>query len=200
MELHAFTLLCGLGAVTGCAHINQPGRLLWLWGLMLLLGLVLFSPLTLLPFAHPQVATQPSHTALLLVLAAAWLLRSARPWAAVALGGLLGAQWITALLAVGYPLVFALGFPLSVSALTLGLSLQRRGFRNAALLQEALVMLLGVALVIALVPELIAGWRSATALQGIDAGADTATAGGGSVLVTVLCVLLGILYARWKYK
>jgi hypothetical protein len=201
MELHAFALLCGIATVTCCAHIASVALDGWRWLVMVLLSLFILSPLAgLLPSVAP-LSVQPSHAALLIALAAMSLLRRRSAKMALTWGGLVTAMWISALLTAGYPMVIAFTWPLAGAAITQALSLRCSGFRSEALLQEALVVLLVIALTVALVPELLAGWRSASALQGIDAAPVSApVAGLGAISVATVCVVLGILYTGWKYK
>lgn len=202
MELHAFALLCGIATVTCCAHINSHSSEGWRWLLTMVLGLALLPPFALLLPNVVPLAMQASHAALLIALAAMSLLR--RPSAHMALyyGGFLTALWISTLLTAAYPLLLAVLLPLAAALTTQLLALYRPGFRSESLLQEALIVLLMISLPVALVPELIAGWRSATALQGIDPATVAAplVSGVGAVTVAVMCVLFGILYTRWKYK
>lgn len=205
MTAPMYALLCSLAAAIFSAHIAAPRQALWSV-IGLLIAVLLFSPFTPLPsfvplpYSTPLIAVLPSQTALLMALASAWLLRKPSIRVALVLGGLLTALWIDALALSGVPYIAAVFVAIAFVLLTLVLACKRAGFVSAALLSEAKVLLLLIALAGALLPEIIAGWRSASALQDLDADAATDPMTYNSVLFAAFCVLLGIVYKKWRYR
>ena len=107
--------------------------------------------------------------------------------------GVFGALWATFLRTQGAPLVVAW----SIAAALLGIAAvasRRPGFAGQSMREEALLLVCCFGLVVALAPELVAGWHSAAALNAVSVpsraiegwvllvGAASIVAGGLTVL------------------
>jgi len=114
--------------------------------------------------------------------------------------GLLAGIWLQTLLALRYPFPLAAVLVFGSAACALTGSVRRPGFRSPELLKEAFLLLGCSALVLALLPELLQGWNSALALQGVDAGAESGASGIEVLWITVVFVVLGMGRAAWKYR
>ena len=138
---------------------------------------------------------------MVLALAAFLKLHKTRlaPQAAV-FGGMLAAFWIDMLIRQGYPVVPVMAMVTGFALVAFLGSVYRSGFVSPPVLDEALIIILLMALFVAIIPDAISGWQSATSLQGIGAGRETQAGNPVVILLTISFVLLGSLYAGWKYR
>ena len=200
MSQQLFALLCGLGTVgfTACADRGKQG-IYWLAGFVGLF--VLIRPLGIFPFNNGLLAVNPTQIAMVLALAAFLKLQKTHliPHAAV-FGGMLAAFWIDMLIRQGYPTVPVITMVTGVALLAFLGSVYRSGFVSPPVLDEALIIILLMALFVAIIPDAISGWQSATSLQGIDAGQGAQTGNPGVLLLIFSFVILGSLYAGWKNR
>lgn len=201
MTLQAFALLCALTTLASAGTVTQRAQLGWI-GVGALGGIVLLLPaLPGLPFA-PLLAFEPAQVALLLVLFALARLRGGiGPRTGLVTGGVMAVVWLQALRAVGWPLFAALPFvaTATASAALLGL---KKSFAPAQLQDDASIVVLAGGLLVALVPDIVAGWNSAQVLQG---AADGAAASSAAPVFWVAAgfVVLGAVFAyvrsrRWS--
>jgi hypothetical protein len=134
------------------------------------------------------------------VAAALMLLRPAWPRVALACAAACAALWAAVLQQQGLALPLALGIagaaPLAASLL----ARRRARFAPPALRDEALVLVGACALILAVAPGLIAGWRSAVALQATPLGADAAPAAPWPFAVAAACIALGGVYSVWRRR
>lgn len=198
METQAFALLCALGNVTFIATANRPQQAgPWLMGC--LLGLFLVNPGWLgLPLA-PLLAVEPTQTALLIfLLAFARIRKPSLGWPLQFGAGLLAALWMLALVTQGYPEPLVGVQMVAVSLVTWFAVLRRPRFRTPQLLEDALLIVMAVALALAVVPEVLTGWRAAVGLQAAGMGEAEETGNYAVLVVAAGFGLLGIVYAKWK--
>lgn len=202
MTLQAFALLCALTTLASVGAALRPAQLAWS-AAGAIAGIVLLVPgLLALPFA-PLLAFEPPQVALLLVLYALARLRGGiGPRTGFVIGGILAIVWLQALRAVGWPLFAAMPFVFVVTALAALLGLRKKHFVTAQLQDEVSIVVLTAGLLVALVPEIVAGWNSAQALQGA-AGDAKALPAAPVVWVAAGFVVLGAVFAyvrsrRWS--
>ncbi|HTQ99056.1 MAG TPA: hypothetical protein VMH83_03660 [Candidatus Acidoferrum sp.] len=200
MTAHAHALLCGLSAVAFAAGVaGWRGVLHWLLGLVF--GLLLFAPWLSLNLSLLPVMLPPTQAALLLALALLWQLWRPRAGVAAMLAGVMTAWWMLALDALGLPSATSFIVPCVSVMATLWLACRRGTFAAAELRTEAFMLLLPLAFAVATLPDLVDGWRSAAALQGMDGAAQaTVNAGWSGLMVAVIALLSGFLYRGWKYR
>ena len=142
-------------------------------------------------------------TALGFCVAAAAITTLARPqwWLLPPLAaGVTAAAWTSILEAQGLPWLPAALVATSVLAAAVGFAVRRSGFTSAELRDEALVLVALFALLLALVPDVVGGWRSAVVLKAeplTAAGPDVGPWLGAAVVATVL---FGGAYSLWKRR
>ncbi|MGV3591181.1 MAG: hypothetical protein ACO1PZ_05785 [Gammaproteobacteria bacterium] len=201
MTLQAFALLCSLTTLASAATVAQHAQLGWI-AAGAIGGIVLLLPALLgLPFA-PLLAFEPAQVALLLVLFALARLRGGiGPRTELVIGGVMAVVWLQALRAVGWPLIAALPFVVAATASAAFLGL-KKNFAPAQLQDDASIVVLAGGLLVALVPDIVAGWNSAQALQGAADGAGASSA-APVLWVAAGFVVLGAVFAyvrnrRWS--
>jgi len=190
--LHAVGLLCGLAAVSFAAL--EPGR--WQTSLALLVGFV-----SALAWFGP--ARFPDPTWLGVAVAAAAILSLARPrWSLVtiACGGAMAGIWVAVLQAQGLPSVLAVALGAVVPTVCAVLAALRPGFSSTAMQEESLLLVVGFALLLAVVPAIAMGWQSAIALKAVPLGTDVSSANAWILTLVLACVVTGGLYSVWKHK
>ncbi|MGV3590960.1 MAG: hypothetical protein ACO1PZ_04670, partial [Gammaproteobacteria bacterium] len=117
------------------------------------------------------------------------------------IGGMLAVVWLQALRAVGWPLFAALPFVCAATACAALLG-AKKGFVTAQLQDDASIVVLAGGLLVALVPDVMAGWNSAQVLQGAADGASASSA-APVLWVAAGFVVLGAVFAfvrsrRWS--
>ena len=134
------------------------------------------------------------------VLAGAALFRP-RWWLATAFGaGALGGVWVSVLRAQGLPLAPALLLAAAVPAAALLLRTRRPKFAPSVLREEALLLVGGLGLVVALGPRLVAGIKSADAFAAQPLSGEQNAGVGWLAAFVAACVVLGALYSLWKRR
>ncbi|MES1255234.1 MAG: hypothetical protein ABUS56_06495 [Acidobacteriota bacterium] len=198
----ALWLLCSLGATVFAAAASAR----WLAWLLIALGFVAASTLSA---AVPDASVAGSVAAL---VATALLARAdagrllgglVMPAAAVCAGVL--AAWSGALLhANGVPRAGALAVGAAWPTLSACLVATRRDFAPQAIREEALLLVSGAGLGVAMVPHLVEGWRSAVALN-VQPLADGAVLAVPAWTLLVVTGALGVggmsaLFSRWRSR
>jgi hypothetical protein len=197
MDLNGAGLLYGLGAVLTLAWLRRAAELRW-WLPGWVLGLLLLCPWF---SGSPLLQIPPAQGTLLVSFGmGVLLLRTPRQVPVLLSAGVLSAAWSSTLL----PLLSigpALLLPFALMLATAALQLRSKQFCPPALRQEACLLLLVLGLVAGLVPDILSGWSSATALQASD-GADEQVRQSLRVplLLSTAAVILGLLYTRWRYR
>lgn len=197
------TLLCAVAAVTFCAGAN--GRISLIPATVgYILATFLFLTPPLLPslsFPSFSLVVQPTQLAVVLAMVAGYgLLSPHRSRVLMAFGGIAAAYWTAMLAGQGIPLALAIAGPVLVSFASALCTLCRPGFASPQLRDEALVIVMVLALAQAIVPTVMDAWRSAAVFQ--DA-ALTHDNGRETLLVLTLMALffvLGALYQGWILK
>lgn len=202
MSLQAFVMLCALTTLASAGAALRLVHLAWIAAGAIAGAVLLMPGLLALPFA-PLLAFEPAQVALLLVLYALARLRSGIGLrTGLVIGGVLAIVWLQALRAVGWPLFAAVPFVFVVTALAALLGLRKKNFVTAQLQDDISIVVLAGGLLVALVPEIVAGWNSAQALQGAAGEANAASA-APVVWVAAGFVVLGAVFAyvrsrRWS--
>jgi hypothetical protein len=196
MATQLFPLLCGFATVIFAASTRQLGQgLYWLAG-FLLAGFLVGA------WSGPNIGyllLDPAQVATVLVLAALLKFQTSRfDIALLVFSGLIAAIWANSLILSGYPGLPVTAVVVVLSALTVGCSVYRKEFVTEKLLDEALLILLLMALFIAIVPAAIAGWQSASGLQGLDASQGGTAINGGVLVIVLAFAVLGGVYKKWK--
>jgi hypothetical protein len=200
MDLNGAGLLYGLGAVLALAWLRRATELRW-WLLGWVAGLLVLCPWPGATPRPPLLQIPPAQGALLVSFGMGLLLlRAPRQIPLLLSAGVLCAAWSSTLL----PLLStgpALTLPLVLALATAALQLRSVQFCPPALRQDACLLLLALGLVAGLVPDILSGWTSATALQAGD-GADEQIRQSLRVplLLSTVAVVLGLLYTRWRYR
>lgn len=197
MDLNAAGLLYALGASLALAWLRRPADLRW-WAVGWLLGLGLFCSWGLRP---PLVQVPTTQGALTMAMGmGVLLLRTPKTWAVLGGAGLLSAAWTSALQAL-YPTALASLLPMALALLTAFLHLRSERFCPPLMRQEACLLLLVLGQVGGLVPDLWQGWNSTAAIRAGDIVDDqTRQSIQIPLLLSAASVVLGLLYARWRYR
>ena len=192
VELHAAQVLAALVAAVFAAQC-AGGRAV----LALLLGS--FAGATIV---FSKLGPLDTTTLGFCILAAA-ISALARPrWWLVppAAAGIFAGAWVSILEAQGLPWLPAALAGGCVVLAAVGLAARRRGFTSAELRDEALVLAALFALLLAIGPDVVDGWRSSVALK-----AEPLAAAGPALrpwigALVVGSVLLGGAYSLWKRR
>jgi len=192
LELHALGLLCGLGATSLATWTagSLRGRAVFLAGLLvgtLFLGADRFP-------GPSWIATTT------VVVAALTLWKPAWSVVAVFCGGVLAGLWVSVLQLQGLPFAPALFVAVVLPAVAAYLAVRRTGFATPKLREEALIVLIGFGLAMAIAPEVTAGWRSALELKATPLGAESPGGAGWVFLFGGFCALFGGLYSLWRRR
>lgn len=192
MEIHAAGILFGLAAAvfaTLCAHARRAVAL----ALVLALALALDRRYGL--FAVEPSAFSAAAAAALALMRPRWL-----HVLAPAAAGVSSAAWVSVMQLQGLPWPAAALAASAVALAAVGLAARRPGFATADVRDEALLLVALFALLLAVGPGVVDGWRSAVTLT-----AEPLAAGGPSVgpwlgATVVAAVLLGGAYSLWKRR
>jgi len=193
-----FPLLCGLATVSFTACIKRPAQLFyWLGGLLACLSLTAPWP----GQNSALVLIEPTHIATVSGLAAwAILHKSQRQAAALALGGVFAALWIKALASLGLQWLSAATVVGLVAAIAALGATRIAGFAPRQVRDEALLLVIAVSAFIALVPTAIAAWQTSSGLQAMDSPQHESGSDTGAYILSLAFMVLGGLYAKWKYR
>ena len=192
MELPAFVLLSSLAAVSFSAAATQL-RMLWGWGLALLVTTVLLQ--------RQIVILESAQVAMLIVMAVAICLGFPdHRRLSVVSGGILTAVWLYTLQLTGLPW-FAAGFIAAGAAgLSVLLSCRRPTFCPEPLLLEARLIVLVAALLLAIVPGIISGWSAGLQMQTLYKADETQLTSPLVLILPLLSLAAGALYTQWKNR
>jgi hypothetical protein len=190
VELHAAGILAALAIAVLAAHCAGGAAIV-----ALAVSVVLASA----AFAWAGV---PDVSVLAFCVAAALAVALLRPrWLVLpAAAGICTAAWISILHGQGLPWLPAALVAISVAAAAAGLALRRAGFVSADIRDEAVVLVLCFALLLAFGPDVVDGWRAATALASEPLSAGGTDVGPWLAALVVGCLLLGGMYSLWKRR
>ncbi len=153
----ALLMLCGLGAAIFAT--TAAGRC----GALALLSIGFgASAVWIRPQALPDAAWTSSIVA---GAAAVEVFRRDFRWLAPLCGGALAGLWSALLQIQGLPPSGALTLAAAVPAVSAYLAVRRKTFAPEALRQEAMLAMLALSLAVAIIPEVMSGWRSALVLN-----------------------------------
>ena len=190
----ALLMLCGLGtAIFATTAARKRGALAAL-GLGFATGAVLI---------RPDVLPNASWTGGIVAgVAALQIFRPDVRFLAPLCGGALAAMWSALLQIQGLPPVAALILAGIVPALSAYLSGRREAFAPESLREEAMLALVVTGLVVAMIPEVSAGWRSALALNREEESALAASQflSGWVLVLSAASVVLGGLYSLLRRR
>lgn len=114
--------------------------------------------------------------------------------------GFAAAGWITILEAQGLPWLPSALAPAILLGVAVGLAARRRGFLSAEMHDEALVLVAVFALLLAIGPDVVDGWRSSVALQAEPLAAAGPQVGPWLGALVAAVVLVGAAYTAWKRR
>ncbi|HEU4618957.1 MAG TPA: hypothetical protein VFV10_13030 [Gammaproteobacteria bacterium] len=119
---------------------------------------------------------------------------------AAACAGLAAALWAGVMQVQGLPALPAAAVAALPPAAAALLARRSGRFAPAGLREEALALVVVLGLLVALVPEVVAGWRSASAFGSTPQ--EAARAGGTAWMLAAasLCAVGGALYALWRRR
>ena len=187
MLLHALGLLAALGAATFAT--SATGR--WSrWALPV--GFVV---------AARWLQPDPVWTGGCVALAAAARLANPRlgPLTAVT-AGILAGLWSSVLRSQGLPLVPALGLAAAVPAVSAWMTARRAGFAPRALKEEGAAWMCVLGLLVAVGPDVAAGWRSAIVLNLEPGSGTSAVFEVWVVVLSALSVIVGGVFTLWRRR
>lgn len=193
-ESHAIWMLCGLGAVVWAALPSGAGLVARAAAAAAAFALAVAWALLVAPLGAVGLGSLVAVVGGIHVLTGRW--HSVAP----ALAGFLAGAWATHVAAAGVPWWFAVPATMSVPA-TGAILARRDGFAPQTLLEDALLILAGLGLVVAIIPGVGEGWRAALSLNLPAHGESTAQpiptwaiSIGGSALA------LGGVYRVWSRR
>lgn len=180
-------MLCALGSAT-----FATAGVAW-WSLPV--GVVSFV------VAVTWLTPDPSSTGAIVALVSALLLRRPRTLVpAVVLAGCLAGIWASLLEARGVPIVLALGLSAGVPAASGWMARTRDEFAPSALREDALLAIGGLGLVVAMGPNILAGWQSAGSMN-LDPGGGRQAAIEAWLMVAIgTAAVAGGVHALWSRR
>lgn len=191
LTFHVFWILCGFGAAVFATTATNG----WQGRLGLALG-----------FAAAAIGARPGHlpdpawagglTALAVVF---HIFRPGRRVLAAACGGVLAGLWCSLLQMQGVPLAPALALAIALPVASALLAARRPAFAPPELQEEALLIVLGLALVVAVFPSVREGWRSAVALN-LAMERNSAVAPAWGLLLGASAAVLGGFFSFWRRR
>jgi hypothetical protein len=191
VELHAAGVLAALAAAAFGSQCTSGRRAL------VLLGSFVAAALSFARFGALDTA------ALGFSVGAAALAALARPrWLLLPplAAGISAAAWVSILEAQGLPLPAGVVAAAIVVAVAAGLATRRAAFASAELCDEALVLVGAFALLLAVVPDVVDGWRASVALKAEPLAAAGPETGPWLGAVVLAAVALGGAYSVWKRR
>ncbi len=193
-----FPLLCGLATVSFTACMERSRQFIyWLGGL--LATLLLTAPW---PGQNGGlVLIEPAHIATVSGLAA-WAILHKNQWqaTALALGGVFAALWINALAHLGLQWLSATTTVGLFAGIALLGTTRIAGFAPRQVRDEGLLVVIAVSAFIALVPTAIAAWQTSSGLQAMGSPQHESGSNTGAYILSLAFMVLGGLYAKWKYR
>jgi hypothetical protein len=192
LELHLLGLSCALASAC-FASFCSPDRL----GAGGVLAGFAVTVLAAAPDRFPEPAVVAGAAA---IAAGAGLFRPG--WTALLglAGGAFAGLWVSVLREQGLPFVAALFLAAAVPAAGVWLTARRPGFAPPAMREEALLLVGGLGLVLALGPAVLDGWRSAGAFAAQPISAEPIAQVSWLPAFVVGCLVLGGLYSAWKRR
>ena len=114
--------------------------------------------------------------------------------------GFAAAAWISILEAQGLPWLPGAMAAVALLAVAVALAARRQRFMPAEVRDEALVLIALFALLLAVGPDVVDGWRSSIALKAEPLAAAGPQAGPWLGALVAAVVLLGAAYTAWKRR
>lgn len=112
--------------------------------------------------------------------------------------GVLAGVWISLLEIQGLPRALAWAIGGALPVVSAALTARRPAFAPAALREEALLVVLALGAVVATVPSVLEGWRSAVALNVTDKSGPNALVPMWTLWFLGTSVALGGVYSLWR--
>lgn len=199
IALQAQVLLCVLAILAlGADARRMRDALPWLGGIVV--GLLLCAPL---PGGGGQalLGVEPQQLGLLLgLLALARVAGRLRPWQSLLAAGFCAGPLLQGLLLQAWPLPLGALYLLFILLAAFACSIGHGAYRNAGIQEEACLALFAGGLLLAVLPGLPEGWRTALGLQQQEMSGWSASFREPWVFwITALCLVLGGLRSRWKH-
>jgi hypothetical protein len=192
LELHAAGILAALAVVTFASQVRGGAPLY----------LALLAAFAGTAFASARFAQLDTTTLGFGVVAAATAALMRPHWRLLppVAAGVFAAAWISVLEAQGLPWLPAAVAAAGVLSVATGLALWRREFAPPDLVDEALVLVTSFALLLAVGPDIVAGWRSGSALAAEPLTVAEPNASPWLAALVIGAMLLGGLYTAWKRR
>jgi hypothetical protein len=145
--------------------------------------------------SHPVALPPLAFVIALSAACALWSDRGALPAAVV--GGTAAAAWVFALGDAGLPITLAIAIGMVPALLASYFAGARPGFAPPLVRDEALLLVLALALAASVMPRVVDGWRSAQRLNAATAAAAPVIPGWVALTIGLL-VGTGGVYTLWK--
>ena len=143
----------------------------------------------------------PVWTGLSVAIVAALLLARPGSWLpASVLAGCLAGLWVSLLAAQGIPPAAACGVALAVPAVAAWMAQTREEFAPRMLREEALLAIGGLGLLVAMGPDVLAGWQTASAMNLEPGAGRRGVMEAWLMLATAGAALGGGLHALWSRR
>lgn len=188
---HALWLLCALGTTVFATASTRA----WVTVPALMLGFFA-SVVWIRPDRLPDAVWVGGLVAVVAVLQ---LLRPGRVDVVTTIcGGVLAGLWGSLLRIEGLPWVPALVIGAALPTISASLTARRSTFAPAALREEALLIVFGLGVTLAMVPNVLQGWRSAVALNLTDKSGSHELVPMWTLSFIGTALALGGVYAFWR--
>ena len=188
LELQLLTILCSLAAIV---FATVAPRSVGHW---LTMG-VAFAGITV-ALAAGHFVDQSAAAGITGVAAIGMLVR---PWfghlLAAALAGAAAGLAAVGLVIQGLPLPAALVLTAAAPALSAWLYARNEGFARPIMREEALLIVAGLGILLAIGPDMVAGWQSAVALRAQPVAAPALEMNAWAFIAVGACLSLGCLWA-----
>jgi hypothetical protein len=187
--LHALWMLCALGATVFAATARGP-RDACAMALGFVAGLLWLNGTGAPDFTRVGGLT--------LAVSAFVIARPGAAFVPVAFAGVLSASSLSLLRAESVPSLAAAAVAMGLPATSAWVSARRPSFAPPAMREEATLLVLILAAIVAALPTLAAGWRSAVTLNLQQPGGAPIAMPGWALLLTVSAFGLGGLFTAWR--
>lgn len=201
MEVAAFTLLCSLASIVLISSAQHPYAFFY-WFSGFISASIIFNPGLFFLDIGPLLFIDPGQLSILLAIVIFSRLKTSSKQKGfyLLIAGVCSGLWLSLLLARAMPVVISGGIVLSCVFLTFWCVSRIKGFTNAALLEEAFLILFILALAVGIFPELYSGWQSAFNLQEANTAATEEPIAPMIIFITLTFTILGGLFTRQKYR
>jgi len=188
----ALLMLCGLGAaIFATTASDRAGGVLALIG-----GFVVTAV-----FVHPQAVPDPAWTGSIAAGVGAFeLFRRQARWLTPLCGGALAGLCAALLRSQGWAPAIALLIAALIPGVSACFAWRRKDFAPEALREEAMAFMIALSLSVAIIPEVMAGWQSALALNRTEGNSTNLIIANWVLVLSAVSVFLGGLYSLLRRR